>query len=147
MLVNPFYVSSFGFWMSYLCCFGIYVITRYKFQNNFILAIAINLVCTLVSLPFCLKMDDSFDLMSVIYGIILTYPFLLEFIFSLLTFWITPIHVIQDFTINCFVLFVTCIDILNATIAMNMSIWVETIYWFFCFLIMYYANIFINKYN
>jgi ComEC/Rec2-related protein len=88
IFLNPSSPLNYGFCLSYLCTATIYLVYDLNISNFFIEKILVNLCAIIVSLPFVLLMSKHISIWALLFSVILSYVFIIVFIYFLFTFWI-----------------------------------------------------------
>lgn len=123
-LINPFYLFSYSFLLSYIIVFGILLISpRLKNEKNIksylYNNIVISFVSTLISFPIIIRINNDLNLLSIIYNLFFI-PFVSYIILplSFITFIIPPFDFIYKYIVKLFLYLTTLfsnIDILSIT--------------------------------
>lgn len=111
LIINPYYIYSIGFILSYLCIYGIIFIFRkfrklYSnkdgFKNKFYSALFLNISIQIATLPIVIYFFNKINIFSILINILLVPIFTLYLILSMLLLFTSRINIIS--TIIAFVL-------------------------------------------
>ena len=86
MIIYPKIAVNLGFCMSYFCTYGIVFIISFKIKNYFLRTLSINLVATILSLPFVIQINENISLFAVLNSLMFSSLFCFLFILISLTF-------------------------------------------------------------
>ena len=108
LLINPFYLFSFSFLLSYIIVFGILLISPYfkkeKNIKSFILNnLMISFISTIISLPIVIRINSDVNFLSLIYNLFFI-PFVSYILlpFSFVTFLVPKLNFIYKYIIKVF---------------------------------------------
>ena len=132
LIIAPSIVKNIGFSLSYICTLGVCFIYSLKIKNHLLNQIVINVVSTLISLPFIYQINHSINVFSILNSLIFTYIFAFVFLIMLMIFWIKWIwfihYLITIFVINA----VNCFNLISITINLfDFNPLINTIYFSF----------------
>lgn len=109
LLINPFYLFSYSFLLSYIIVFGILLSSKKlkegKSIKNFLYNnIYISFISTLISFPIVTKINCDINLLCVIYNLFFI-PFVTYVLlpFSFITLIIPPLEIIYQYIVNFFI--------------------------------------------
>ena len=129
ILIYPNIITNLGFNLSYLCTFGVIYVFSLNIKNFFLRQILINVICTLISLPFIVSINHQISLFAVINSLLFSYLISILFIVMLFTFWIKWIYPFQKylcwFIINSIMVF----NLINVMIKLqSWEFYIQSIY-------------------
>ncbi len=134
-MMVPYCFNNMSYILSYLGTFAVLTIKKFNFNNIFFETVAINLLATLVNLPFIVLMNQQISLFAIINSFVFAYLFCFIFIYFLLFSWLPFLSVVHLFIINCSWFLVGNFYTLN--IMINLSKWntYVTCAFYFCIFI------------
>ncbi len=140
LLINPYYLFSYSFLLTYVIVFGILLISRYlkreKTLKNFIYNnILISFTSTLISMPIIVNISNEINFLSIMYNLFYI-PFITYLVLplSFLIIICPPIKIIYHYLYSFFVTsisFCSKIDFFTFSFSRPSSIFIFIYYLFF----------------
>jgi ComEC/Rec2-related protein len=102
LIILPNASTQFGFLLSYLCTYGIIVVSQWKINSKLINILLINLICEIIAIPFVIKMQNGISITNLIFGPIIAGYYTLTFAWFFCTWWCWWLAAIHLIWINFF---------------------------------------------
>ena len=129
LLIYPNIIENLDFNLSYLCTFAVIFVFSFNIKNFFLRQIIINVLCTLISLPFVVSINHEISLFAVINSLLFNYLISILFIVMLFTFWVKWIYPFQKYLCWFIVNFVMAFNVINVMIRLqSWEFYVQSIY-------------------
>lgn len=129
LIICPNIITNLGFNLSYLCTFGVIFVFSLNVKNFFLRQILINVLCTLISLPFVVSINHQISLFAVINSLLFSYLISILFIVMLFTFWIKWIYPFQKYMCWFIVNSVMAFNLINVMIKLqSWEFYIQSIY-------------------
>ena len=141
LLINPYYLFSYSFLLSYCIVFGIHLISPFLSKKKNIKSfltnnLLISLISTIISLPIVITINPEINFLCLIYNLIFI-PFVSYVLlpFTFLVFFIPPIELIYQHVINTFTIVVnglSSFDIVSISFS-HLNLFLIVIYYLLIF--------------
>lgn len=96
-MLNPscFNLNYPGFLMSFIGCAGVYFVLDLNLNNKLITSLLINIYCSILTIPFVVKMNHEISILTFINSFVFMYIFSFVFIYFLIFAWFPFMKIIH----------------------------------------------------